>query len=216
MIKKNFLKPLSNILKEEERKIIFFGIKDLAETHTGFLSDLNRAVSSSQAASSSSVASTLSYPYGTGGSSKTLGDVFCHWKEKFVIYGDYCANLQRAQNLVEELCQKNEAVAAEVIKCEKDVKEGKFKLRDVLSVPMQRILKYHLLLQKLLDETNKEQHGWEEWKSIEKARDAMTDVAEFTNEVTRDTETLMIIRQIEVSWVHNFATCFGIICYGWF
>lgn len=100
--------------------------------------------------------------------------------------------------MVEELCQKNESIAGEVAKCEKDVKDGRFKLRDVLSVPMQRVLKYHLLLQKLLDETSREQHGYEEYKSIEKARDAMTDVAEFTNEVKRDSETLMIIRQIEV------------------
>lgn len=49
---------------------------------------------------------------------------------------------------------------------------------------------YYYFLQK--------QHGYEEFKSIEKARDAMTDVAEFTNEVKRDSETLMIIRQIEV------------------
>lgn len=104
---------------------------------------------------------------------------------------------------MEEICQKNELIAGEVAKCEKDVKEGRFKLRDVLSVPMQRVLKYHLLLQKLLDETNREQHGYEEYKSIEKARDAMTDVAEFTNEVKRDSETLMIIRQIEVSIAFN-------------
>lgn len=30
---------------------------------------------------------------------------------------------------------------------------GRFKLRDVLSVPMQRILKYHLLLAKLIETT---------------------------------------------------------------
>ncbi|CAL8143746.1 unnamed protein product [Orchesella dallaii] len=193
MVKKNFMKPLASILKEDDRKVVFFGIKELSEIHTGLLSDLNRALSSSSTPSISS-----GYPYG-GGSHKTLGDVFVHWKEKFVIYGDYCANLTRAQSIVEELCVKNEVVSLEVAKCEKDVKEGRFKLRDVLSVPMQRILKYHLLLQKLLDETSREQHGYEEYKSIEKARDAMTDVAEFTNEVKRDSETLMIIRQIEGS-----------------
>jgi hypothetical protein len=40
-------------------------------------------------------------------------------------------------------------------RAEKEANGGRFKLRDLLSVPMQRILKYHLLLQKLLDETSK-------------------------------------------------------------
>jgi guanine nucleotide exchange factor VAV len=115
---------------------------------------------------------------------KTLGDTFFHWKEKFVIYGDYCANLTRAQNLVEELCAKHELINQEITvsdvfyflsqktkklenyyitncfkllfqRSEKEANGGRFKLRDLLSVPMQRILKYHLLLQKLLDETSR-------------------------------------------------------------
>lgn len=38
-------------------------------------------------------------------------------------------------------------------RCQQDANNGKFKLRDILSVPMQRILKYHLLLDKLINET---------------------------------------------------------------
>jgi hypothetical protein len=37
--------------------------------------------------------------------------------------------------------------------CQEEANQGKFKLRDILSVPMQRILKYQLLLEKLLHET---------------------------------------------------------------
>ena len=33
--------------------------------------------------------------------------------------------------------------------CEKNAKDGRFRLRDILSVPMQRILKYPLLLREL-------------------------------------------------------------------
>lgn len=39
-------------------------------------------------------------------------------------------------------------------KYEKEDNNGRFKLRDVLSVPMQRILKYHLLLDKLIENTD--------------------------------------------------------------
>lgn len=38
-------------------------------------------------------------------------------------------------------------------KCQMAANNGKFKLRDILSVPMQRILKYPLLLNKLVSET---------------------------------------------------------------
>ena len=38
-------------------------------------------------------------------------------------------------------------------RCQQDANKGKFKLRDILSVPMQRILKYHLLLDKLISDT---------------------------------------------------------------
>jgi len=48
---------------------------------------------------------------------KTLGEIFVHWKEKFIIYGDYCANLTKAQNLVEELCAKNELLNQEIMVC---------------------------------------------------------------------------------------------------
>lgn len=37
--------------------------------------------------------------------------------------------------------------------CQKEHSGGRVQLRDILSVPMQRILKYHLLLDKLVHET---------------------------------------------------------------
>ena len=44
-------------------------------------------------------------------------------------------------------------IKEEVSKCEQAAKEGKFRLGDLLAVPMQRILKYHLLLRELLQNT---------------------------------------------------------------
>jgi guanine nucleotide exchange factor VAV len=78
-------------MKEDDRKIIFFGIKELSEIHTGFLSDLNRVLTSTTASNSTT---PTAYSYSTG-SNKTLGDIFVLWKDKFIIYGDYCANLTR-------------------------------------------------------------------------------------------------------------------------
>jgi guanine nucleotide exchange factor VAV len=97
--------------------------------------------------------------------------------------------------------------------CQEEANQGKFKLRDILSVPMQRILKYQLLLEKLLHETGAvitfqsiefqnihflylQNH--EDSRFIENAKDAMVDVAQYINEVKRDADTLKIINDIEV------------------
>lgn len=64
---------------------------------------------------------------------------------------------------------------------------------------MQRVLKYHLLLEKLVEETPRESINHR--RQLEKARDAMVDVAQYINEVKRDSDTLDIIRDIQASIV---------------
>lgn len=82
-------------------------------------------------------------------------------------------------------------------RCQQEANNGKFKLRDILSVPMQRVLKYHLLLDKLVEETPRE---WvEDYRQLTKAREVMVDVAQYINEVKRDSDTLDIIKDIQAS-----------------
>lgn len=62
---------------------------------------------------------------------------------------------------------------------------------------MQRVLKYHLLLDKLVEETPRE---WcEDYLQLTKAREVMIDVAQYINEVKRDSDTLDIIKDIQAS-----------------
>lgn len=91
---KHFARPLSSLLRPEDSTHIFFGIKELAEIHAGFHSQLRKAR--------------------TGAA---LAQVFLDWREKFLIYGDYCANLTLAQNTLQEACARNELVNQEVIVC---------------------------------------------------------------------------------------------------
>ena len=64
---------------------------------------------------------------------------------------------------------------------------------------MQRILKYHLLLEKLVEETPPD---WvDDHRQLSKAREAMVDVAQYINEVKRDSDTLNIIKDIQASIV---------------
>lgn len=105
----------------------------MAEVHDKFLERLKEAVSSSTKC--------------------RLGQVFVDFREPFLIYGDYCASLTLATDTLREVSKR-----AQVEQCieqsQKEHSGGKNQLRDILSVPMQRILKYHLLLDKLFHETS--------------------------------------------------------------
>lgn len=61
---------------------------------------------------------------------------------------------------------------------------------------MQRILKYHLLLNELIKSTS-DTH--DDYQGLKKAHDAMVDLGQFINEVKRDSETLQIISDIQTS-----------------
>uniref|UniRef100_A0AAX7U7X6 Vav guanine nucleotide exchange factor 3 n=1 Tax=Astatotilapia calliptera TaxID=8154 RepID=A0AAX7U7X6_ASTCA len=82
-----------------------------------------------------------------------------------------------------------------VQECSKRANYGKFTLRDLLVVPMQRVLKYHLLLQELVKHT----HDGAEKTNLRTALDAMKDLAQYVNEVKRDNETLREIDQYQKS-----------------
>ena len=152
MLMKNFIRPITSI-KDQNKKVIFMNIKDLEKTHGGFYKDILESVK--------------------GKSSKRIGEVFVEYKEKFYRYGEYCAQLPKATQLLDTLVSKDKTIAEEVSKCEKAA--GKDKLVDLLTVPMQRILKYHMLLKRLVDQT---QASHEEYHSIEQAYNCMLDVCE--------------------------------------
>lgn len=125
-----------------------------------------------------------------------ISTCFLNAREKFLKYGDYCASLSRAQALLDELTSKNEAIAAQLDRCQQEANEGKFKLRDLLSLPMQRILKYHLLLAQLIKNTSSSN---DDYQGLKRAHDTMVDLGQYINEVKRDTEATQIMNEIEQS-----------------
>ena len=43
-----------------------------------------------------------------------IHEVFIKWKPKFLTYGEYCSNLPKAQEHIEDLLKKNEALKAKI------------------------------------------------------------------------------------------------------
>jgi guanine nucleotide exchange factor VAV len=130
MLIRCFIKRLNGRIPDFD--IIFFGIEELHTIHVGFHSDLQKAYSNRHNTFSSN-------------SSLTIADCFIKWKEKFLKYGEFCSNLPRVQLVIDKLIQ-NQSLNQIITECQNTANGGKFRLRDLLTVPMQRLLKYHLLL----------------------------------------------------------------------
>uniref|UniRef100_A0A8C1D398 Vav 2 guanine nucleotide exchange factor n=1 Tax=Cyprinus carpio carpio TaxID=630221 RepID=A0A8C1D398_CYPCA len=107
----------------------------------------------------------------------------------------YCSHMENAQKTLDELIATREDVKCKVEECTMKVQEGKFKLQDLLVVPMQRVLKYHLLLKELVG------HSMDrpERQQLKEALEAMQDLAMYINEVKRDNETLKKISEFQSS-----------------
>ncbi|KAM7316728.1 hypothetical protein ACRRTK_024459 [Alexandromys fortis] len=128
-IEKNYMGPLRLVLSPADMAAIFINLEDLIKVHHSFL----RAIDVSMMA---------------GGS--TLAKVFLEFKERLLIYGEYCSHMEHAQSTLNQLLASREDFRLKVEECTLKVQDGKFKLQDLLVVPMQRVLKYHLLLKELL------------------------------------------------------------------
>ncbi|XP_077152087.1 proto-oncogene vav isoform X3 [Ranitomeya variabilis] len=170
-----FMKPLQNFLRRDKISDIFINIEDLRKLHQNFLLDTKNFTSLK--------------------TSQNLHQVFLQYKEKFLIYGTYCSHVESASKRLEQISQEHEGFRMKLEECSQRANNGRFSLRDLLMVPMQRVLKYHLLLQELVKHTTEPT----EKENLKLALDAMRDLAQCVNEVKRDNET---IKQIT-----NFQCC---------
>ncbi|XP_041482210.1 guanine nucleotide exchange factor VAV2-like isoform X2 [Lytechinus variegatus] len=176
MLCEQFIRPLKKCLERSEIDRIFLNIEELLRRHKGFLRDLEDAYRRS---------------------SPTMAQAFKKHKPDFLIYGFYCAHMLEAQNYIEKV-SNNPTVRARIEECERRANDRKFRLRDLLSVPMQRILKYHLLLKELVKSTDKTH---QERKELDEALDEMQDVSMYVNEVKRDHELMQYNETIQASLV---------------
>ncbi|XP_077089004.1 guanine nucleotide exchange factor VAV2 isoform X6 [Siphateles boraxobius] len=173
-IEKNYMIPLKQVLLPQEMEAIFVNLEDIIKVHFALLRAIDLTMLS-------------------GGNG--LGKIFLDYKERLLIYGQYCSHMENAQKTLDELIATREDVKCKVEECTMKVQEGKFKLQDLLVVPMQRVLKYHLLLKELVS------HSMDrpERQQLKEALEAMQDLAMYINEVKRDNETLKKISEFQSS-----------------
>ncbi|XP_027622446.1 guanine nucleotide exchange factor VAV2 isoform X4 [Tupaia chinensis] len=170
----NYMCPLRLVLSPADMAAVFINLEDLTKVHHSFL----RAIDVSMMA---------------GGG--TLAKVFLDFKERLLIYGEYCSRMEHAQSTLNQLLAGREDFRQKVEECTLKVQDGKFKLQDLLVVPMQRVLKYHLLLKELLSHSTDRP----ERQQLKEALEAMQDLAMYINEVKRDKETLKKISEFQSS-----------------
>ncbi|OBS78300.1 hypothetical protein A6R68_19310 [Neotoma lepida] len=107
-------------------------------------------------------------------------------EEKFLVYGRYCSQVESASKRLDQVATAREDVQMKLEECSQRANNGRFTLRDLLMVPMQRELVKHTQ-----DTTEKE--------NLRLALDAMRDLAQCVNEVKRDNETLRQITNFQLS-----------------
>nr|XP_053643737.1 guanine nucleotide exchange factor VAV3-like isoform X2 [Cherax quadricarinatus] len=176
MLCNKFYKPLGKLISEEQLKKIFCKIPEMARIHSMIHEGLTEAQNNSH--------------------TKTVSKVFIDNQERLLVYGEYCANLTTAQQELEDIMNNNERIRSVIHDYQQEVSDGRHQLREYLVVPLQRILKYHLLLHELVRHT---QSTHSDLENLKRAHEAMMDLAEYINEVKRDNEMLQIIKDLQTS-----------------
>uniref|UniRef100_A0A8B9TA93 Vav guanine nucleotide exchange factor 1 n=1 Tax=Anas platyrhynchos TaxID=8839 RepID=A0A8B9TA93_ANAPL len=174
----HFLRPLRHFLQPQDLESIFINIEELLQLHRLFLGELRGAV-------------------GGPGGGRGLPPLFLAYKERFLLYGRYCSQVEAAARRLDQLAAGTD-LRMKLQECSQRANNGRFSLRDLLMVPMQRVLKYHLLLQELVKLTPEPA----ERERLRAALDAMRDLAQCVNEVKRDNETLKQLTSVQLC-LHN-------------
>ncbi|EJD74015.1 variant SH3 domain-containing protein [Loa loa] len=186
MIINNFYTPLEEVLSKDDHKMIFMNILELACIHRSFRDHLRQAVFY-----------TVGLEEPTNDEKPvTIGDVFITWKEKFVAYGEYCSKLPNSRSRVCYLEKTDPVVRQKIVDCGVAANRNQFHLQDLLSIPMQRVLKYHVLLSEMIKLTSVDSP---DRLPLEEAKEAMQDINSYVNEMKRDYEMQQLVMDIETS-----------------
>lgn len=125
----------------------------------------------------------------------------------FVIYTQYCTNYPKTVSILTETMRNSET--AEVLKERQTALHHSLPLGSYLLKPVQRILKYHLLLQNIVKNSEKETEGYAD---IKNALSVMTGIAYHINDMKRKHEHAVRVQEIQsllYGWEGQDLTTYG-------
>ncbi|XP_051934116.1 pleckstrin homology domain-containing family G member 2 isoform X2 [Hippocampus zosterae] len=168
----------------EQVSALFCNVEDIYEFNSELLEDLER----SQHAAA-------------------IADCFVERSEAFDIYTLYCMNYPNSVSVLRE-CMKKQSLVRFFHERQSSLNHS-LPLETYLLKPVQRILKYHLLLQELAKHLDKSDPGYQ---VVEDAIITMTAVAWYINDMKRKQEHAVRLQEIEsllVNWSGPDLSAFG-------
>ncbi|XP_073497809.1 pleckstrin homology domain-containing family G member 2 [Phyllobates terribilis] len=171
-------------LKPEQVSTLFCNIEDIYEFNSELLEELENCTSAPM-----------------------IAECFVMRSEEFDIYTLYCMNYPSSVSVLRE-CMKNEELV-QFFRERQAVLCHSLPLETYLLKPVQRIMKYHLLLQELAKHFDKNVPGYE---VMEEAIITMTAVAWYINDMKRKQEHAVRLQEIQsklVNWQGPDLSGFG-------
>ncbi|XP_072285806.1 pleckstrin homology domain-containing family G member 2 [Pyxicephalus adspersus] len=171
-------------LKPEQVSTLFCNIEDIYEFNSELLEELENCTSA-----------------------QMIAECFVMRSEEFDIYTVYCMNYPSSVSVLRE-CMKNEELV-QFFRERQAVLSHSLPLETYLLKPVQRIMKYHLLLQELAKHFDKNAPGYE---VVEEAIITMTAVAWYINDMKRKQEHAVRLQEIQsklMNWLGPDLSGFG-------
>ncbi|XP_067412862.1 pleckstrin homology domain-containing family G member 2 [Emydura macquarii macquarii] len=171
-------------LRPEQVSALFCNIEDIYEFNSELLEELENS-----------------------SSAHAIAECFVQRSEEFDIYTLYCMNYPNSVSVLRE-CMENQ-VLAEFFRERQATLSHSLPLETYLLKPVQRILKYHLLLQELARHCERSGAGYE---AVEEAIITMTAVAWYINDMKRKQEHAARLQELQgllVGWTGPELGAFG-------
>ncbi|XP_035389066.1 T-lymphoma invasion and metastasis-inducing protein 2 isoform X2 [Electrophorus electricus] len=171
-----YLKPLQKetFLTQDEMESLFGSLPEMLDFQKVFLQTLEERIASSPDFS------TLETPVQFKKLLFSLGGSFLYYADHFKLYSGFCANHIKVQKVLERA--KTDRAFKEFLDARNPTKQHSSTLESYLIKPVQRVLKYPLLLRELvsLTDTDSEEHY-----HLTEALKAMEKVASHINEMQK-------------------------------
>uniref|UniRef100_UPI00398E6CE6 rho guanine nucleotide exchange factor TIAM2-like isoform X2 n=2 Tax=Pristiophorus japonicus TaxID=55135 RepID=UPI00398E6CE6 len=171
-----YLDPLQNeaFLTQDEMESLFGSLPEMLQFQKMFLQTLEDGIALSPDFSKLETPSQFKKVL------FSLGGSFLYYADHFKLYSGFCANHRKAQKVLERA--KTDKAFKEFLDARNPTKQHSFTLESYLIKPVQRVLKYPLLLKELVSLTDPES---EEHYHLTEALKAMEKVASHINEMQK-------------------------------